>query len=104
MLLILMTCYTIVPVPFFKTTLLDPDIYSGDHRHELWMPKGHLHRLTNGPCYNSSKGSVDERIGLSLFGLFVRKIVRHKIAACKYTHACIQTPPKKLVVAFSFQI
>ena len=35
----------------------DPDIYSKEYRHPLWLPKGHLRRLTKGPCYDPSKGA-----------------------------------------------
>ena len=35
----------------------DPDIYSKEYQHPLWLPKGHLRRLTKGPCYDPSKGA-----------------------------------------------
>ena len=34
----------------------DPDIYSKEYQHPLWLPKGHLRRLTKGPCYDPNKG------------------------------------------------
>ena len=39
-----------------RLPLADPDVYSREYRHPLWMPKGHKSRLTKGPCYDPEKG------------------------------------------------
>ena len=34
-----------------------PDTYSVEYQHDLWLPKGHLRRLTKGPCFDPKKGA-----------------------------------------------